>query len=99
MKKKIHQIALLSLTLMVTGQLSQAAVATEPVLTKSKTVATQVQHDQPSLIAKAAEKKHLLNESSTDSLQLMTSMQAAPAQNFLASQNQKFTRFIQSIFS
>ena len=99
MKKKLHQIALLSLSIMVTGQLSQAAVTTQPVANKSKTVTTQVQHEQPSLIAKAAEKKHLLNESSADNLQLITSMQSAPAQNFLAVQNQKFTRFIQSIFS
>ena len=32
-------------------------------------------------------------------LKMMTSIKAAPTQNFFASQNQRFSRFVQSFFS
>ena len=99
MNKKIQQITLLSLTLLTASQLSQAAVTSSSAANKSKTITAQVQQEQPSLIAKAVEKKHLRNENSTQNLQLFASIQATPSQNFLAEQNQRFTRFIQAIFS
>lgn len=99
MSTKIYQIILLSLSLCAAGQLSHSAVLPTTGMNKSKPVTAQMTAQTPSFIAKAAEKKHLLDENNTHNLQMFASIQATPSQNFLAEQNQRFTRFIQALFS
>lgn len=98
MSTKIHQIILLSFSLCAAGQLSHAAVLPTVSEQKSKVNAVQITAENPSFIAKAAEKKHLLDGNNTHNLQMFASIQATPSQNFLAEQNQRFTRFIQALF-
>lgn len=98
MRIKLHQIILLSLSLSVVGQLSHSAALPTTSSHQSKANHVQITTESPSFIAKAVEKQHLLDENNTRNLQMFASIQATPSQNFLAQQNQRFTRFIQALF-
>lgn len=94
MNKKIVHSLILTLSLLATAQTSNsAALSSESAGSKSSLVKLEA---KSSLIAQAADKNL---RSGTDNLQMMNTLKAAPAQNFFAVQNQKFTRFIQSILN
>lgn len=94
MNKKVVHSVIIALSLLTTAQISNsAAMSNEPIASKPALVKLEA---KSSLISKAVDKN--LN-TGTDNLQMMNTLRAAPAQNFFAMQNQKFTRFIQSIMN
>ena len=93
MNNKIVHSLILALSLLTTAQVTNsAALNMQPEGSSSSLVKLEA---KSSLIAKAANKN---TGYGTDNLKMMNTLNAAPAQNFFALQNQKFTRFIQSLF-
>ena len=99
MRTNIYQSILLSVSLCVTLPLAHSASIASPTVNKVKTSTLQTPTESMSFLAKAAEKKHLNDGQNTQNLQMFASIQATPSQNFLAQHNQRFTRFIQALFS
>ncbi|MDM1292234.1 hypothetical protein [Acinetobacter indicus] len=99
MKQSVYVLCL-SLGLGLMAQTSHTAVV------KNTHTAVKMTPAKPSLIEKALlQQKEQLGTAKTDKLQadndlkMMTSIKAAPTQSFFASQNQRFSRFVQSFFS
>ncbi|WP_374664369.1 hypothetical protein [Acinetobacter sp.] len=60
---------------------------------------TAMPAEKKSLIEKALyQQKNESKLQSDDNLKVLTALKAAPTQSFFASQNQSFTRFVQSLF-
>ncbi|MBI1451881.1 MULTISPECIES: hypothetical protein [Acinetobacter] len=95
---KLNQFAILCIALSFsTLQLTHSAAINKTANTK-----VTLPSDKTSLIEKAlTQQKNESSkaQSSDDSLKVLTSIKTAPAQNFFASQNQSFSRFVQALFS
>jgi hypothetical protein len=98
MNTKTYQTIFLGMSLALAAQLSYANSSSTVAAAKKVNISSQTQLESGSLIAKAVEKKHLLDNQYPQNIQMLASIQAKPSQNFLAEQNQRFTRFIQALF-
>jgi hypothetical protein len=93
MNNKIVHSIILALSLLTTAQVTNSAALS--MKSESDSSSLVKLEAKSSLIAKAANKN---SGSDTYNLKMMNTLNAAPTQNFFAVQNQKFTRFIQSLF-
>lgn len=94
MKSPLIQALYLSIGLAFTVQSGHSAAISKPANGKVTMPA-----DKKSPIEKALNQQKNENKlQSDDNLKVLTSIKAEPTQNFFASQNQSFTRFIQSLF-
>ncbi|OTG67574.1 hypothetical protein [Acinetobacter silvestris] len=97
MKIQIHKVIGLSLCLGCFAQMSQAAAIKD----SHKQVISSVVSEKQSPIEKAlAQQKRGDNKlvSDNDQLKVLTAINNAPTQNFLAAQHQRFSRFVQALF-
>ncbi|MCO8043858.1 hypothetical protein NI467_00500 [Acinetobacter bohemicus] len=96
MKTSLLTTSILSLIMLLTTQFGHAVVVKN---TAPKTLINQLEVKN-SPIEKALQQhktdKTLYTE---DNLKVQTALKITPSQNFFAAQNQRFTRFVQSIFS
>lgn len=96
MFKTLFKAFLLSIGLMIVSQLSIAAAI--KTTTNTKTAPTVVNKMSPIEKALKQQKNDRKFNSEID-LKVLAQINSAPSQNFLASQNERFSRFIQSIFT
>lgn len=99
MKAQFFKALCFSLTLGATLQTVNAATISKG----TKPVTSSISLDKQSPIEKAlTQQKRDRTDSrlmtDNDQIRLMTSMNTAPTQNFLAAQHQRFSRFVQAIF-
>ncbi|ENV31724.1 hypothetical protein [Acinetobacter gerneri] len=84
----------LSLSLMFVAQSGHSALIKDTNKTVNSTVVTKQSPIEKAL----SQQKRGDNNSINDELKVLTAIKSAPTQNFLAEQNQKFSRFIQALF-
>ncbi|OTG84945.1 hypothetical protein [Acinetobacter sp. ANC 4648] len=97
MKIQVHKVIGLSLCLTCFAPISQAAVIKD----SHKQLLSSVITEKQSPIEKAlAQQKRGDNKlvSDNDQLKVLTAINKAPTQNFLAAQHQRFSRFVQALF-
>ena len=96
MNARLLKILIISLSLGSLPTVQAAVIKTAP-----KSVSSSVVTDRQSPIEKALDQqkrgdnKQMLE---SDQLKVLTSMNSAPTQNFLADQHQRFSRLLQSLF-
>lgn len=100
MKTSVYKTICLSL---VFGFVTQATQAAALQKTSKPVQAPTVTEKQQSPIEKAlSQQKRERSDnkllSNKDQFKVMTSISVAPTQNFFATQNQRFSRFVQAIF-
>ncbi|MFW1754032.1 hypothetical protein [Acinetobacter wanghuae] len=96
MKFTVFTTCILSIFMMLTTQLGHAVVVKSDV---SKAPMSLIS-ERTSPIEKAIkQQKTEKNMRMDDNLKVLTSLKVAPSQNFFAQQNQRFSRFLQTIFS
>lgn len=94
MKSSLFSALGLALSLTFAAQAGHAAAISKSTDTKMALPAEKI-----SLIEKAIhQQKREGKLQSDDHLKVFTAIKAAPTQNFFASQNQSFTRFVQALF-
>ncbi|WP_347455467.1 hypothetical protein [Acinetobacter thermotolerans] len=106
MKVTTFKTGILSLSILLTAQLSHAVVAHSELVntaapavshTASKTTVATTTKSSP--IEKAIQQQKTEKSlHSEENLKVMTAIKVRPAQNFFASQNQSFSRFLQNFF-
>ena len=97
----------LCLLLMTTTQFSHSAalakntkaVHSNIVLEKSDKLIKPLSPIEKALSQQKRDRNDSKANFDNDQIKVMTTIQVAPTQNFLAEQHQKFSRFVQSIFS
>ena len=96
MKFTLFTTSILSLFILLTTQLGHAVVVKEDIVkNQSLLVVTKSSPIEKAIQQQKAEKKlH-----SEDNLKVLTSLKSTPAQNFLAEQNMRFSRFLQTLFA
>jgi hypothetical protein len=100
MNKTVLKSLLLTLSFVSSFSITHAAALKAPIHKPEATLTSVSKVDsKPSLIAQAASKQDEKDRSSTHNVMMLNSLYSAPSQNFFAQQNQKFTRFVQSLFS
>ena len=97
MKLHTYKAIGLSLYLGCFAQMSQAAAIKD---THKKIVSTVVSEKQSPIEKALAQQKRGDNPliSDNDQLKVLTAINNAPTQNFLAEQHQRFSRFLQAMF-
>ena len=94
MKSTLFSAICLGLGLTFAAQAGHAAA-----ISKSASSKAALPAEKGSLIEKAINQQKSAAQLPPDSnLKMLTALKAAPTQNFLASQNQSFTRFVQALF-
>ena len=97
MKSRTIKLFIVSMTLGLGMQVTQAAA-----IPKNQSAATpsQVITDKQSPIEKALSQQKRDGKllSNQDDIKVLTSLKTPAAQNFLAEQHQRFSRFVQAIF-
>ncbi len=102
MNTEFYKAIGLSLCLCVIVQTTQAAVIKDT----QKPIISAVVTDKQTAMEKALTQKSSIKDkrgdytlvSNDDQLKVLTSIKTAPAQNFLAEQHQRFSRFVQALF-
>lgn len=96
MKITLFTTSILSLFILLTTQLGHAVVVREDIA-KNQTAVLAVKSSpiEKAIQQQKAEKK-FHNE---DNLKVLTTLKTTPAQNFLAEQNMRFSRFLQTLFA
>ena len=87
-------------TLFLVLGLSVAQAGHTAAISKSTNSKTALPAEKTSLIEKAIHQQKIEGKlHSDDNLKVLTALKVAPTQNFFASQNQSFTRFVQALFT
>ncbi len=95
MKYQLLKALSLSIGLIFTAQVGHTAVIKD---TNKPINSAIVAKQSPIEKALSQQKKHGDNNSINDELKVLAAIKSAPTQNFLAEQNQRFSRFIQALF-
>lgn len=94
MKSSLISALCLGFSLTIAAQAGHTAA-----ISKSTNTKVALPAEKTSLIEKAIHQQKTESKlQSDDNLKVLTSLKVAPTQNFFASQNQSFTRFIQALF-
>jgi len=95
MNKQLLHILTLGLGLCITSQMGHTAL----VIKDGKQSSALIEKQSPIEKALSQQKRGESNLiSDKDQIKVLTSIKTAPAQNFLAEQHQKFSRFVQALF-
>lgn len=102
MDTQFYKVLGFSLFLSVVAQTTQAAAIKDT----QKPIISAVVTDKQTAMEKALAQKSSIKDkrgdytlvSNDDQLKVLTSIKTAPAQNFLAEQHQRFSRFVQALF-
>ncbi|SPL71051.1 DUF4179 domain-containing protein [Acinetobacter stercoris] len=84
----------LSISLMLAAQVGHTAAIKDT----NKPVNSSVVNKQSPIEKALNQQKRGENNGVNDELKMLTALKNAPTQNFLAEQNQRFSRFIQALF-
>ncbi|ANF82712.1 hypothetical protein A3K93_11275 [Acinetobacter sp. NCu2D-2] len=96
MKLTVFTTSILSLFLLLTSQLGYAVVVKENMVKQPmSTLAAKSSPIEKALQQQNAEKRL----QSEDNLKMLTALKVAPAQSFLAEQNLRFSRLLQTLFA
>ena len=102
MKSPLFSAICLGLGLTFAAQAGHAAAISKSAnqqISKSASSKAALPAEKGSLIEKAIHQQKNAGQLQLDgNLKMLTALKAAPTQNFLASQNQSFTRFVQALF-
>lgn len=100
MKTSLYQTICLSLLLGFAVQTTQAAALHKT--SKAVQVPLSIEKNQSPIEKALSQQKRDRSDSKLlaekDQMKVITSISVAPTQNFFASQNQRFSRFVQAIF-
>ncbi|MBD8009410.1 hypothetical protein [Acinetobacter pecorum] len=96
MKFKLFTTSILSLIMLFSIQLGHAVVVKADL---PKTVVSTAENKSSPIEKAIQQQKSEKTLHTEDNLKVLTALKIAPSQNFLAAQNYRFTRFVQSIFS
>lgn len=100
MKTSLYQTICLSLVLGFVVQTTQAAALQKT--SKAVQVPLSIEKNQSPIEKALSQQKRDRSDSKLlakkDQMKVITSISVAPTQNFFASQNQRFSRFVQAIF-
>ncbi|WP_216936682.1 MULTISPECIES: hypothetical protein [unclassified Acinetobacter] len=95
MKFKLFTASILSLIMLFSIQLGHAVVVKTDL---PKTVVSTAESKASPIEKAIQQQKSEKTLHTEDNLKVLTALKVAPSQNFLAAQNYRFTRFVQSIF-